>query len=213
MAQPQYYKPAPRWQVWTALAAALAIETAAIGVASLHKEEEVPTDLGFTTQQPIDAVITEIPPEPTPPPEEEPPPPPPPPDVPTEFTIEEPTPPPRPKDQPTPKPKPRARVAASRPAGQPTGPVNLSSARANLTSAPRPVYPYEARRSHATGSGRFMLHFDSSGSVTDVDVTQSTGNAILDQTSVSTFRRWRCKPGAYTKVNVPITYTMSGAQL
>ena len=40
---------------------------------------------------PIDAVITELPPESTPPPEEEPPPPPPPPDEPTEFTIQEPT--------------------------------------------------------------------------------------------------------------------------
>lgn len=213
MAKPQFYKPAPRWQIWACLAGAVAIECAAIGVASLHKEEEIPTDLGFTQQAPIDAVITEIPPEPTPPPEEEPPPPPPPPDEPTEFTIEEPTPPPRPKDQPTPPPKPRAKVTSSRIATAPKGPVSYSSAKANFISAPRPQYPYEARRSHATGSGKFLLHFDSGGSVTDVDVTQSTGSAILDQTSVSAFRRWRCKPGVYTQVYVPITYNLSGAQL
>lgn len=213
MAKPQFYKPAPRWQIWACLAGAVAIECAAIGVASLHKEEEIPTDIGFTTNQPVDAVITEIPPEPTPPPEEEPPPPPPPPpDEPTEFTIEEPTPPPRPKDAPT--PKPRAKVASTLPrSAAPSGPVSLVSARANLTSAPRPPYPYEARRAHATGSGKFLLHFDSGGSVTDVDVTQSTGNAILDQVSVNTFRRWRCKPGAYSKVYVPITFTMQGAQM
>ena len=115
MAKPQYYRGSPKWQVWASLAGALAIEFAAVGVASLHKEEEIPVDPGFVSQQPIDAVITELPPEPTPPPEEEPPPPPPPPDEPTEFTIEEPTPPPRPKDAPPPKPK--ARVAASRPTG------------------------------------------------------------------------------------------------
>lgn len=212
MAKPQFYKPAPRWQIWACLAGAVAIESAAIGVASLHREEQIPTDIGFTQAQPVDAVITEIPPEPTPPPDEEPPPPPPPPpDEPTEFQIQEPTPPPRPKNAPT--PKPRARVASTLPRGVPSGPVSFVSAKANLLSAPRPEYPYEARRSHVTGSGKFLLHFDSSGSVTDVDVTESTGSAILDQTSQNTFRRWRAKPGVYTKVYVPITYTMSGAQM
>ncbi len=213
MAKPQFYKPAPRWQLWACLAGAIAIESAAIGVASLQKEDQVPTDLGFTNQQPVDAVITEIPPEPTPPPEEEPPPPPPPPpDEPTEFTVEEPTPPPRPKDAPT--PKPRAKVSSSRPASAPTGPASFYSGKANFISAPRPQYPYEAKRAHATGSGKFMLHFDSSGAVTDVDVKQSTGNPILDQTSVSTFRRWRSKPGAFPGgCNVPITYNLTGAQL
>jgi TonB family protein len=211
MAKPQYYKPAPKWQVWAAFAGAVVIELAAVGFASLHfKEEEIPVDPGFVAQQPVEAMLTELPPEPTPPPEEEPPPPPPPPDEPTEFTIEEPTPPPRPPDV---KQKPRARVASSRPTGPPTGPVSLISARANLTSAPRPTYPYEARRSKQTGSGKFLLHFDPGGAVTDVDVVQSTGSAILDQTSAQTFRRWRCKPGVYSKVYVPITYTLEGAQM
>ncbi|MGI8891355.1 MAG: energy transducer TonB [Chthoniobacterales bacterium] len=212
MAKPQYYTGMPKWQIFASLAGAIAIECAAVGLASLHKEEEIPIDPGFVSQQPIDAVITELPPEPTPPPDEEPPPPPPPPDEPTEFTIEEPTPPPRPKD--APKPKPKARVASSRPtSAAPSGPVSYISAKANMTSAPRPTYPYEARRSKQTGSGKFLLVFNSSGSVTDVEVSKSTGSAILDQTSMQTFRRWRCKPGAYTKVYVPITYTMAGAQL
>lgn len=211
MAKPQYYHGMPKWQVWAAFAGALAIEFAAIGVASLHKEEEIPVDPGFVAQQPVEALITELPPEPTPPPEEEPPPPPPPPDEPTEFTIDEPTPPPRPKDAPPPKPKPR--VASTVRAAAPSGPVTFISAKANLTSAPRPTYPYEARRRHETGSGKFLLHFDSSGVVTDVDVAQSTGSSILDSASQSTFRRWRCKPGIYSKVYVPITYTMEGVQL
>ena len=209
MAKPQYYKGMPKWHVLAALLGALALEGAAVGFASLHKEEEVIVDPGFQQQQPVDAVITEVPPEPTPPPEEEPPPPPPPPDEPTEFTIEEPTPPPRPKDAPPPKPK--ARVAASRPSG-PVGPVSYSSAKANFISAPHPTYPYEARRAKQTGSGRFMISFDPEGRVTDVSTLQGTGSAILDQTTTSTFRRWRAKPGI-TKVIVPITYTMEGAQL
>jgi protein TonB len=211
MAKPQYYKPAPQWQFWAALAGAILLEGAAVGVASLHKEEEIPVDPGFVSQQPVDAIITELPPEPTPPPEEEPPPPPPPPTEPSEFVIEEPTPPPRPKNAPT--PKPRARVAASRAIGPAPGPVNFVSAKANMTYAPRPSYPYEARRAHQTGSGKFLLHFDSGGAVTDVDVVNSTGSAILDQTTVNTFRRWRCKAGVYSKVYVPITYTLEGAQM
>ena len=213
MAKPQFYKPSPRWQLWACLAGALSIELAAIGVASLHKEDEIPTDLGFTNQQPVDAVITEIPPEPTPPPDEEPPPPPPPPpDEPTEFTVEEPTPPLRPKDAPT--PKPRAKIASTRPASPPGGPVSYYSGKANFTSAPHPQYPYEARRARATGSGKFLLHFDDGGSVTDVDTVTSTGNAILDQTTITAFRRWRSKPGAFPKgCYIPITYNLSGAQL
>ncbi len=58
MAKPQFYKPSPRWQLWACLAGAVAIECAAIGVASLHKAPEAPTDLGFVAPQPVDAVIT-----------------------------------------------------------------------------------------------------------------------------------------------------------
>jgi len=91
--------------------------------------------------------------------------------------------------------------------------ANYSSAKSNWRSAPRPNYPYEARRSKQTGSGRFIITFDDSGNATDVSAAQSTGCSILDQTSISTFMRWKCNPGAYHKVVVPITYTMQGAQL
>ncbi len=209
MAKTQFYKPRPRWHFLGSLAAALAIELAAVAVASIHREEVIPEELGIT-QAPVDAVLTELPPESTPPPEEEPPPPPPPPDEPTEFTIQEPTPPPRPPTAPPPKPRPK--VAATK--GQAySGTANYVAAKANMVSAPHPVYPYEARRSKQTGSGKFLLTFDSGGNVTDVSAVQSTGSAILDATTINTFHRWRCKPGVYNKVYVPITYTLQGAQL
>ncbi|MGH7936155.1 MAG: TonB family protein, partial [Chthoniobacterales bacterium] len=200
------------WQIWACLAGAVAIECAAIGVASLHKQEEIPTVADFASNPPVDAVLTELPPEPTPPPEEEPPPPPPPPTEPTEFTIEEPTPPPRPKDQPT--PKPRAKMASTIRRQAPSGPVSFHAGQSEFIRHPIPQYPYEARRAHATGSGKFLLRFDSNGDVSDVVTVQSTGNAILDETSANTFRRWRAKPGAFPGgCYVPITYNMSGAQL
>jgi len=159
---------------------------------------------------PIDAVITELPPESTPPPEEEPPPPPPPPDEPTEFVIHEPTPPPRPSVAPPPKPRPK--VSENRGTAY-SGVANYASTKTNWRSAPHPTYPYEARRTHATGSGKFVISFDDGGNATDVSIVQSTGNKILDSTTVSTFMRWKCNPGTYHKVAVPITYTMEGAQL
>lgn len=215
MAKPQFYKPAPKWQIFAALGGALFIEFAAIGVASLHRKEVIPPEPQLI-QQAVDVALVPEDPQPTPPPEQdEPPPPPPPPDQPPEFTIEEPTPPPRPANAPT--PKPRLRVAATRPAGPavPRGPVAFVNAKANMQSMPHPAYPYEAQKRHATGSGSFAVHFDpATGEATSVDVIQSTGFPILDETTVNTFRRWRAKPGAgLTKVTVPITYTLQGAQL
>src|ERR1051326_4884571 len=63
------------------------------------------------------------------------------------------------------------------------------------------------------GTGVFLLDFDyATGTVSDVHVLKSTGSPILDATSIRTFKRWRCKPGAYRHVKIPITYTMTRAQ-
>src|SRR5215471_9255226 len=151
MAKAIFYRQRPRWHFLGSLAAALAIELAAVAIASIHREEAIPEVIP-QTNAPIDAVITELPPESTPPPEEEPPPPPPPPDEPTEFTVTEPTPPPRPPNQPPPKPRPK--VSENKGTGY-SGVANYSSARTNWRSAPHPTYPYEARRAKQTGSGKF----------------------------------------------------------
>ncbi len=82
-----------------------------------------------------------------------------------------------------------------------------------MLAAPHPSYSYEARRARQTGSGKFLLHFDRNGYVTEVGLVQSTGSAILDQLASNTFRRWRCRPGVYEQVYVPITFTLQGAQL
>jgi len=89
----------------------------------------------------------------------------------------------------------------------------MSSAKAVAVSAPRPEYPYEARRSKVTGSGVCVMTVDpGSGAVTSATMAQSTGSPILDNAATSAFRRWRFKPGTVSKVRTPITFTMSGAQ-
>jgi len=80
--------------------------------------------------------------------------------------------------------------------------------------APRPEYPYEARRRHVTGSGVAIVNVDpATGFVVGATMAQGTGDAVLDHSAVSAFRRWRFKPGVAAKVVIPITFTMAGAQL
>ena len=76
---------------------------------------------------------------------------------------------------------------------------SLRSVKAMVAYAPRPIYSYEARRQRVTKSGIALVTVDqTSGTVTDVLMTQSTGNAILDNSTLDALRRWRFKPGNVT---------------
>jgi TonB family protein len=106
-----------------------------------------------------------------------------------------------------PKVRPRKRVRSASSVGEAT--VPLRSVKAMAMYAPRPVYPYEARRLRITGSGTALLTVDPAlGNVTDVLMVQSCGNAILDNATLDALRRWRFKPGSVVRVQVPITYTL-----
>src|SRR3954453_9028311 len=212
MAGPLLYRPPPRWQAWAAFGGALAIHFAAIGIAAIKPAEKVMdlTDIPEATVE-MSLETQPEPPQPTPPPEEEPPPPPPPEAIPEEkpeFVEEKPTPPPKL----SPSNAPVAPLAKPKPVA-PEGPVSMSNAKASAISAPRPEYPYEARRTKTTGSGVCVMTIDTaSGAVTSAEMAQSTGSPILDNAATSAFRRWRFKPGGFSKVRTPITFTMSGAQ-
>jgi TonB family protein len=93
------------------------------------------------------------------------------------------------------------------------GPVSADTAKKLAVSGPSPEYPYEARRNKITGSGVIVMTVDTaSGVVTGAEMAQSTGSPILDNAATSAFRRWRFKPGTVSRVRMPITFTMSGAQ-
>jgi len=198
---PLLYKPPPRWQFWGALGAALAIHLGSVVIAGMKPKQEA-VDLSQIPTATVEAMLQ---PEdqPTPPPEDIPIPEPPPiPEVAPEFHEEKPPP---PKTN-----KPAGPVKA--PQGV-TGTMSISGAKAVAIFAPKPEYPYEARSRHQVGSGVAVLSVDTaSGSVTDASMGQSIGSPILDNATVSTFRRWRFQPGKCApKVKVPITYTMTGA--
>jgi len=210
MNKPVFYKPPPRWHSFAALVAAVAIEVAAVAVASLATDKRIPIDKGVPPEQPIDGVVIEDSPESTPAPLEDLtwPLPPPPTDN-ADFVLTEPSPPPTT----TIRSNPTVRPAVSRVAHASGGTVEFRPWQSNMLFSPHPAYPFKARKTKQTGSGKFLLRFASNGGVTGVIAVESTGSAVLDQVSLTALRQWRCKPGVYEKVYVPITFTLQGAQL
>jgi TonB family protein len=202
MAKPLLYKGPPRWQILAALGGALAIHLGAVAAYAI-KHEAAPVDLSDIPTATVDATLQPVEDQPTPPPEDIPiPDAPPMPDIKPEF-VEESTPPPKVN-------RPIKAAPITAPAAP--GMMSMSNAKALAVSRPQPPYPYEARAKHITGSGICVVTVDpASGSVTDATMAQSIGNNLLDQSALSTFRRWKFKAGSVTKVKIPITFTMAGA--
>ena len=199
------YRPNARWQISLAFGCAAALHLAAIAFA---RSEPAASSFASPTDNGVDVVID--PPadqtaamaiEPTPP-------------EPTEFVKPDEA---FPEESPTPTPihrtdrKSVSRLVRSASAAGVSG-SSFGSVKLSAIYTPRPEYPYEARRQRATGSGLAVLKIDlSTGAVADARMVQSTGSIVLDNSAVSALRRWRFKSGTAAKVQVPITYTLTGA--
>jgi TonB family protein len=208
MAEALLYQPNKRWRIAAAFGTAALIHFAAIALANVHQHKQS-TDLPPWEDSfpPID-ITTDVPTnDSTPPPE-----------------VVDPLPLQNPDDQsifPDERPTPTlvqrriTKLAAPivRTKNTAIGSVSLASARISALSAPRPEYPYEARRQKITGSGIVAMAVDPvTGRVTEVVVEASTGSSVLDNAAVAAFGRWRFKPGTISKVKCPITFTMAGTQ-
>ncbi|MEY2563177.1 MAG: periplasmic protein TonB [Verrucomicrobiota bacterium] len=207
MAGALLYQPRQSWRFGVALGAAVLIHCAAVAIAALHPDsfDEVAgrEGLPFVELIPAPAIA-----DPTPPPDE----------------VTAPAPVPHPTEQPIfhdPSSTPPVRPRINKPTSAITTPrqgassssVSLSSARVFALSAPRPEYPYEARRSRITGSGVAVIFVDvASGGVSNVMMEASTGSPVLDNAAATAFRRWRFKPGTVSRLRAPITFTLTGAQ-
>ena len=76
-----------------------------------------------------------------------------------------------------------------------------------LVYAPGPAFPSEVRsRPGIVWSGRFRLNFNARGNVTNVQIIQSTGNNVLDQSALNTLRQWKSAPGQEWVATVPVTF-------
>jgi TonB family protein len=92
------------------------------------------------------------------------------------------------------------------------GSLSLSSAKVFAVTAPRPEYPYEARRQKVTGDGVVVMTVDPvSGNVISVSMSKTTGSPFLDNAAVTGFKRWRFRPGTVSSVTCPVTFTLTGA--
>ncbi|MEP6956464.1 MAG: TonB family protein [Chthoniobacterales bacterium] len=203
------YQPASRRGIYLAFGCAVALHCAAVAFAARHPS-------------PPAAVAGDGPPEVTielPPADEDP-------TLPLPSVDEAPSPaPPAPVKTPlfVEPSLPVKQAPPQRVARPPTPPNNTSRASNTITRgggkafaimSPRPEYPYEARRLHLTGTGVALLTIDrSSGSVTGVTMSRSTGSTVLDQSALAALRHWRFRPGTVARVECPITYTLTGASL
>jgi len=191
------YRPSQRWPVWAAFACAAGIHIGAIVVAQGKSDKSAEQDF-----KPAGVDIEVVNPEETPP--EDVAMPPPPEQVSADLEA-------FPEENRTllpVRPRKKTRVVSFvRGTAAPLGAV-----RAFVTYAPRPIYPYDARLQRITGSGIALLAVDSvDGNVVDVRMVQSCGSVILDNATLDALRRWHFKPGSVERVQVPITYTLTGA--
>jgi protein TonB len=76
----------------------------------------------------------------------------------------------------------------------------------HLVYAPAPAFPPELSRPGVSGSGRFRLSFDARGKVTNIQIIQSTGNQLFDQSAINTLRQWKSAPGREWVATVPVTF-------
>ena len=192
------YRRPSKWPIATALAAAVLIHLSAVAIA-FHQQS--PATQSAATDSPFIGVeFVDDPPIPPDPDIAVPPPVP----VPTSDFIE---------PQETRHVIKTPRMPASiRPSGQ-TRLAAVGNAKAFALSAARPEYPYEARSRRITGSGVAVISVDpNSGLAVDAMMEQSIGNPILDNSTVSAFRRWRFKPGTPARVRIPITFVLTGVQ-
>lgn len=78
--------------------------------------------------------------------------------------------------------------------------------RPRLVYAPAPAFPPRAAQPGVSGTGRFRLSFDTQGNVTNIQLIQSTGNRLFDESAINTLRQWKCAPGQGGAVTVPVTF-------
>jgi protein TonB len=203
MTQAVLYQSQHKKRFGVALTVAAMIHVAAISLANIHRPEPA-TSSGVDNDPPLIEFDPDTPDA----------------DPPTDPSDPLPT--PHPTDQPfieessTPPPV-RRQTNKSTPIVRPSTnmhPLSLpvSSANAFAISAPRPEYPYEARRQKITGDGIVIMTVDPvTGNVISVSMSKTTGSAFLDNAAVTGFKRWRFRPGTISSVTCAVTFTLTGA--
>ena len=74
-------------------------------------------------------------------------------------------------------------------------------------ASPSAGYPEAAQKAKLTGSGLYELQINKAGATTGVAVVKSSGSPVLDQAARSAFLKWRFKPGVFSRVRVPVSWS------
>jgi TonB family protein len=85
-------------------------------------------------------------------------------------------------------------------------PTPHATPKPRLVYAPAPAFPPMASSPGASGTGRFRLTFDAQGNVTNIQLMQSTGNRLFDESAIRTLRQWKSSPSQGWAVTVPVTF-------
>jgi TonB family protein len=76
-------------------------------------------------------------------------------------------------------------------------------------ASPAAAYPEEARKTNTTGSGLYELRVSKNGMTSEVVIVKSSRSAVLDNAAKNTFLKWRFKPGVFSRVRVPVSWTVN----
>ncbi|QIF02405.1 energy transducer TonB [Roseimicrobium sp. ORNL1] len=125
----------------------------------------------------------------------------------------------KPKPEPKPKPKPQAprpRPATVQSTGTGTGSGASGAGQGMRTGGtgsigkrPAPPYPSWARAKGISGSPKFVIACDATGTITSIRVLSTSGNSELDNYALSWIqRRWRFPAGAATTYTVPFIFQL-----
>jgi TonB family protein len=79
--------------------------------------------------------------------------------------------------------------------------------------APAPAYPLGDRARALEGSGLYLVYVRPNGTVSAVGILKSTGSKSLDMNAMVALVKWKFQPGFYSKVIVPIQFTLKRSVL
>ena len=76
-------------------------------------------------------------------------------------------------------------------------------------ASPSAGYPEAAQKAKMTGSGLYELQINKAGTTTGVAIVKSSGSAALDQAARIAFLKWRFKPGIFSRVRIPVSWSVN----
>lgn len=78
----------------------------------------------------------------------------------------------------------------------------------NVINAPIPVYPQHQLGISKQGRGVYEIHVNKAGTVNDVKILKSSGDATFDDVALNTLRQWRLRHGPKI-IELPLVFVLT----